>query len=354
MPRIALSALILLLAVGRPSAAQQVDSAGSVPIADQSSSYTVSTVLGGLHSPTGLAIRGGLASKRTFDLFIAESGLGRVVLISVDRPEEIREVITGFARRAISLDSARSGGLLGLQMLTPRSKLIVSGGSTGDSDDMVRVYLLPDQGDVLSAEQSDQVLGSNAENVGGHHVGLAKTQKAAFFATSGDEHYGWILKSNIEANRLADLKPLVATKKETGGGAPMAIAATPPSRPQFLVVGQQGNLAAPHSSLLTFYSPMKGTRVLELPTGLHAIVGLAYSRTGQLYALDAAWQDVSQGGVYRLDDAQLNGQQACRAVKIASVSLPSALVFAPDGALYVAALGEAAQEGTLLKIVGEF
>jgi hypothetical protein len=85
-------------------------------------------------------------------------------------------------------------------------------------------------------------------------------------------------------------------------------------------------------------------------------VGLAYSTSGQLYAIDLAWQDENAGGVYRLDDARFEGQPACRAVKIAEVVRPTSLLFAPDGALYVASWGKGngAKQGTIVKISGEF
>ena len=95
---------------------------------------------------------------------------------------------------------------------------------------------------------------------------------------------------------------------------------------------------------------------MQLTPGLRDIVALAYSATGQLYAVDCAWQDPQAGGVYRLDDARWQGQPACRGVKIASLSRPTSLLFAPDGSLYVAAFGASSDspQGTITKITGEF
>ena len=95
---------------------------------------------------------------------------------------------------------------------------------------------------------------------------------------------------------------------------------------------------------------------LALDTGLSDISGLAYSSTGQLYAVDAAWDDPRQGGVFRLDDARTEGHQACRAVKVAAVTRGISLAFAPDGALYVTSLGPSgrSKEGSLVKITGRF
>jgi len=83
---------------------------------------------------------------------------------------------------------------------------------------------------------------------------------------------------------------------------------------------------------------------------------LAYSPTGQLYAVDFAWKEEGASGVYRLDDARVNGQQACQAVKIASIQRPISMAFTPDGTLYVTALGasDSKKQGILVKITGEF
>ena len=84
-----------------------------------------------------------------------------------------------------------------------------------------------------------------------------------------------------------------------------------------------------------------------MATNLKQLVGLAYSPTsGSLYAADFA------GGIHRIDDASEPGRPACRTVKVADVSKPTALAFAPDGALYVVTFGSADDDGTLEVVTG--
>ena len=115
-----------------------------------------------------------------------------------------------------------------------------------------------------------------------------------------------------------------------------------------------GSFDKPRDSTLAFYVPASANLALSLDTGLNDIFALAYSPSGQLYAVDFSREDEASGGVYRLDDAIINGQQACQAVKIASVVRPTALAFSPDGTLYVTSFGasDGENQGVLLKITG--
>ena len=356
--------IVFLLAADSPpivrgqSAAPAENATGETPPDDQSAVYTVEIVLRGLEHPSGLALRKGEKKAGPHELFLAESGAGRVVRVTTSRPENIQETITGFPKGAPGKTPADRTGLLGILFLT-RTKLIVCGGGAQENQETVRVYALPTDGSPLTAEQTDHSVGltpgDDRSNGGARNFhALTKTDTAVFVTSSGDGQQGWILKAGIEANRLAFLQPFIATTEATGG-VPTAIAVIPKPRPQFLVVAQRGKPTAPRDSRLSFYVPSSAALALSLPTGLHEIVGLAYSPSGQLYAIDFAGQNSAEGGVYRLDDARVNGKQTCRSVKIAAVARPTALAFTPDGVLYVTALGneEDAQQGVLLKIIGD-
>lgn len=311
---------------------------------DESANYQSEIVLNELDSPTGLAVREGPVGIGPHELFISESGAGRVFRVSTAQPKKASDAITGFPL-----------GPLGLTLLT-RTKLAVCSG-----ENVVGVYALPIGGSAITADQADHTVGPLAAKtlakVGQNRfLGLAKTDDSLFIVAGDGKQTGWILKAGIEANRLAFLQPFIQTHKNTQAGAPTCITTTPKDRPSFLVVGQMGNKKITNGSSITFFVPSTGTLALSLGTGLHDISGLAYSPAGNLYALDISLQDEQSGGVYRLDDARIEGKQACRATKIASVVRPTALAFTPDGILYVTAHGpgENAKQGVLVKITGKF
>ena len=163
---------------------------------------------------------------------------------------------------------------------------------------------------------------------------------------------------------LGELTPFIATKVATEVDAPVGIAI---NRRGHIVVGQMGEINKPRDSLLTFYSPNDGKMLMNLETNLFDIAGLAYTPasagqanpTDRLYAVDFAWMDEKEGGLYRLDQTLgEDGTQSVHAVRITSLDKPTALAFAPNGTLYVTVYGtreEGSTEkpGKLLKIMGD-
>ncbi|MEK6239689.1 MAG: hypothetical protein N2C14_33635, partial [Planctomycetales bacterium] len=140
--------------------------------------------------------------------------------------------------------------------------------------------------------------------------------------------------------------------------APVGITIGPEGK---LVVSQMGEMNVPKDSLLTVYDPKSGKLEWKAATGLFDIAAVAYSKSGKLYALDFAWLDTKQGGLFRLDVSKENGKTSVKATKILSLDKPSAMAFAEeDGAevLYVTVFGsgkEGAKKkpGQLLKITGK-
>ncbi len=353
--------VVALAVAARTAVAQTTD---YLPAEDESASFTVEAVLSGLDNPWGMVIRAGRDPSGSHELFIAESGAGRVIRVSTDQPDKIEEAITGFPVHPLASLPAVSVGPLGLAFVT-RTKLIVTGGQNDKQDGKqeVRVYVLSGDNSRLAYDEHDHSVGlrrsGNSSQIAvGFLLAVTTNETAAFITMEGASDGGRILKANIEKNRLETLRPFVSHSKSNGLAAPAGITFTPSDRPQFLVVAQQGSFLAPHDSRLTFYTVENGRLALSLSTGLHDIMGLAYSPSGQLYAVDCAWHDSVQGtgGVYRLDDARQEGRQVCQAVKIASVAHGVSLAFSPDGALYVTALGEGenAKQGTVIKITGKF
>jgi hypothetical protein len=299
------------------------------------------------------------------ELFFSESGAGRVVRVAADKQDEVTAVVTGFPRAPWSSDPGRQVGPLGLAFIT-RTKLAVGTGGLGLGEDLIRVYALPADAVALEYDQADHSVGpvpadSRSETGEGGFLSLAtieeEIEKALFAASSGDDAEGWILKAALGGNRLSDLRPFIATRRVAGAAAPTSVTINPKPRAHYLVVGQMGEAGDDRDSRITFYGPATGAMALNLNAGLYDVCGLAYSRpSGDLYAIDFAWANPEAGGVYRIESAEVDGRESCRAVKIASVRRPTSLAFAPDGALYVTAFGERADAdspptGTLVKIV---
>jgi hypothetical protein len=330
---------------------------------DESSQYIVQTLAKGLDNPCALAVRPSAPAGGPYELFISESGAGRVVRVTTDKPSEATPAVTGFPTAEFGDNPRYRIGPLGLGFLG-RTKLVVGTGGLPEGKDIVQVYVLPAGGAAVAYEKSDHHVGPvpsgpRSKSGEGNFFALAvideDVEKALFVTSAADKENGWVLKANASANRLADLQPFIATRKVTGVGAPGAVTVNPKARSHYLVIGQMDERTAERDGVIAFYSPASGQPALTLKTGLYDITGLAYSPGGDLYALDFAWQKPEVGGVYRIEAAEVAGRQSCRAVKIANALRPTALAFTPDGSLYVTALGnrtgiDAPPTGVLLKI----
>ncbi len=331
--------------------------------ADESSKYTVEKIATDLNNPCGLALRPNLPAGAPYELFFSESGAGQVVRISTDKPAEKTPVITGFPMGKFGDDREYAVGPLGLEFLT-RTKLAVGTGGLGNGEDVVRVYALPTDAKSLAYDQADHSVGpipkdSRSKTGEGAFFALAKIEdeldKALYVTSAGDPDQGWVLKASMAGNKLADLQPFIATRRIIGAGSPSAATVNTKSRSHYLLIGQMGAKGSERDSLIGFYGPTSGTPALILKTGLYDVTGLAYSPSGDLYALDFAHANPKSGGVYRIDAADVNGRQSTRAVKITAIERPTSLAFTPDGVLYVTAFGEnagagEAPTGLLLKI----
>jgi hypothetical protein len=333
----------------------------ALPTVQGEQAATVEKLLTGLTNPSGVAVRPGGPADR-FEIFVADSGAGRILQVSSDEPKSSAAVITGFSLATFGGESMKAGPIaLGF---LDRNHFLV--GASGDERRAsLRLYELADGTPAVPADQRAQQvdLQSDAEPAvepADHIYALARSRAndlvpdAIIFTATRNDRTGGLLKIAIRAGQLGKLENF-SRGGTAENGFPVAIGVTPHGH---VVVGDAGALDQPRDSRLIFYNPIDGSRVMELTTNLYDIVALAYSpRTGNLYAADVAWMSRSEGGIYRIDDASRPGAPACKAVKMANVASPSAMAFGPDGALYVTVFGAAGEagskNGSLLKLTGE-
>lgn len=312
-------------------------------------------VLQGLSNPCGVAVRPGGAAARC-EVFVSDTGDGRIVKMSSDKPGSTTDVVTGFATAGSGPGVLATSGPRGLLFLGRRHLLVVCGG--GDDAESVRLYELPDDDAPLKADDAKRVITVPAPSDGAESTGrlyaLARTQindrvsDLIVVTAWGGDSQGWLGKAQVRSGALGDLAPFVAAADRSRALSPAGIVV---SEKGYVVVGQAGSRDKSGDRALEFRNPIDGTRLLAVPTKLHEISGLAYSRVTQnLYACDLAAADPQQGGVFRIDDASRPGEPACQAVRIATLQRPTALAFGTDGALYVTACGPADGQGVLVRI----
>ncbi len=295
---------------------------------------TVETVLSGLNYPNGVAVRPN-ESANVYEVFVSDSGAGRIVKVRSDQTNTSSDAITGFA--------AESGGPHALFFLE-RDHLVVA----SDGQLAVRMYELSNEPTPLTADNPKQTVEHAAvESV----FEFARTRDndnvpdLLIVAGSNLEWPAGIGKIPIRAGTLGKLSPLVSKSSHDRRSFGVAV-----DKHGYVAVGHTDMVDNSRDSSLTFYDPATGMAAVSFPIALHLIHGLAYHPTNDnLYALDHG-SDAQSGGLYRLDDASQPGKPACKAVKIATINRPTALAFAPDGTLYITAPRD--KQGELLRVRG--
>jgi hypothetical protein len=324
--------------------------------ADESAQFVIKNVQTGLDNPVGLAIRGGAADGGPFELFFSESGGGRVMRLSTDKPDELQPVVTGFPTRMFRRGNEYRVGPLGLAFLS-RMKLAVGLGG-GTADVPIAVYNLPEAGQSVAhdAAVADASLpASNNSPTSAVFFSLTRTEGSLLIAACDDEGVGGVYKASIDANELSSLRQLAKAPSAASARGVLGVTINPKPRANYLLSVQMGDVGEQRDSRITFYAPGSGDVALQLQAGVRDAAAVAYSPTGDLYLADAAWDDPASGAVYRIDAAEVDGRQSCRPVKIAAVERPTSLAFTADGSLYVTAFGDrndpdAPSTGALLKI----
>jgi len=314
---------------------------------------TIEKVLTSLKNPRGVAIRPDSAGE-PYEIFVAESGAGRIIKVASANPKKI-EAVVGFPAPADG--HFNSPGIQSLQFLD-RTRLVVAGDDDGVP--FVRLYELPETDTPLTAEhpkQDIQVPGSDETASARTLRGIARSQPndrvgdiLVIIAWNNGKTTG-LVSAPVRAGTLGDAVPLVDASPDLDANA-IAVGAK-----GHIVVASSSDSERDRSAQLKFLNPLDRRNVMQLPVELSRIVALAYSpRSGNLYAANFPTQGDGKSGIYRIDDAGQRGAPACTATKIADIRHPTALAFAADGTLYVTSSGNPNTEdaGALVKVTGDF
>lgn len=280
-----------------------------------------------LDNPSGVCVH-----PTTGHLFVSSrQGVFRLI---PGKPPKIYLEVTGFPTDIYGKGPMYNIGPLGVS-LWGNDRLIVSDGSRKDAEELVRIYKIADAPPAKpNAEDSAEftlgpiAAGEVSEKGEGNFYASVVWNDAIYITANGDDTKGWILKSEIKDGKPGALTGAIASKQQTEVDAPIAIAVSPDKSQ--LVVSQGGEVNVPGDSLLTMYGA-DGKLTKKLKTGLHDITGLAYSPSGKLYAVDFAWADTKQGGLFEL---VIEGEEV-KPKKILSLDRPTALAFDKEGGLYI-------------------
>jgi hypothetical protein len=320
----------------------------------------VKKVLSGLNNPHGVAIRPD-GSGESYEVFVAESGAGRVVKIFGDKPEKRIDVVSGFSTKPANEESALTAGVHSLHFLD-HMRLVVAGGDD-DGAPFVRLYELVEPESPLTADQHKHEANvpeaGKAPNFGAHMFrSIARTQPNdrvgdfLLVAAPTDSEAAQLVYVPVRSGALGDVVPTGLKNLDKvfqiGGIAVGKIG--------YVIISTNAPGDPSQPSQLLFFNPLDRRIVMQLPTDLRRIVALAYSpKSGNLFAANSPTAADGRAGIYRVDANNQQGASACTSVKIADVGNPTAIAFAPDGALYVTASGDSNNKnaGVLLKLTGD-
>jgi DNA-binding beta-propeller fold protein YncE len=296
-------------------------------------------ILSDLDNPSGIAIQ-----PETGTVFVANSGASQVIGVVNGKAEPM---VTDFPVDVYGKGPKYNIGPLGLLFLDKKT-LVVGDGSMPDGQELLRVFELKDDGKPVKAEEmkASFSLAEEGEVKGeGNFYALAATPDAIYVTCNGDDTKGWVSKAAFKGTEVGPFERYLATKEATQVDAPVGITVSPEG---YLVVGQMGEITVPNDSLITFYDAASKEMLLNLKTNLHDITAIAYSPRKQLYVLDFAWADTTQGGLFQVlkDESSETGM---RTKKIMSLDKPTAMAFDADGALYITVIGEE-KKGQLIQV----
>jgi DNA-binding beta-propeller fold protein YncE len=341
-PMARMFAVLLACACGIALAsAQNPGAAATAPGAAQ-----VDDALTGIKNPCGVAVQ-----PETGTVWVGHAdGVTRFFPTS---PSANDHVIRGFKSDIYGKGPMYDIAALGLEFLD-KDTLFVGGGDLVDGQELMYLFnvkSLPAKAGsafitVKDAKTFGPIAPSDESKMGeGNFYGLAHDKNGLYITSNGDDTKGWVLKIPLKDGKPAGkLQTFIATKVATDVDAPVGIAM---NKQGHILVGQMGEINVPKDSLLTAYDPTTGKLLWKAETGLHDIAALAHHpKTGKLYALDYAWMKPEDGGLFELTVEQTSaGKVAVKATKVAPLSFPTAMAFAPDGTLYATVIQKPQVEG---------
>jgi glucose/arabinose dehydrogenase len=312
-----------------------------------SQEVTMTPIVSRLTRPSGVAVRPDGALNQ-YEVYFSDLTDQQIKLFRSDAPQNVSAAITNFP-------AAEPGGPTGPSALlfVSRQRLVVGLAGNAANSNLLLFELKDDT--PLTADQAVQKLPigeageSKSEAALGVHA-LARTlandrvPDLLIATTHGASPQAGVWKIPLRAGTL-DKPTLFAATNQAARPSAVAI-----SKHGYVVVSHS-NTDGTKGSRLAYGNPIDSSKVMELAVPLEGIRGLAYSpQTGNLYAASYGSEEpdsVPQGsGIFRIEDASKPGQPAARAVKVADVLRPTALAFAPDGALYVTADGNIQARGS--------
>lgn len=305
----------------------------------------------GLDNPTGVAVQPG-----TGHVFVAShAGVHRLD----PKSGKLTAEITGYPTDVYGKGPKYNIGPLGISFIDA-NHLVVGDGSRPDGSELVRVYKVGNEPAAEPQKESKALYtlgpipaGDQTVKGEGNFYGVAANEGRIFVTCNGDDNKGWIASARVKDGKPSKLKLTIATKEATEVDAPGPVTFT--KQGKGVIVGQIGEVNQEGDSLVTIYSPA-GKMSRNLTTPLNDVAGLAWSKSGKLYATDFSWIDASKGALYQLMLGKKDATEA-KAKKILNLDKPTGIAFDEDGNAYIAVFGTAAEgsdepAGQIIKVSG--
>ena len=310
-------------------------------------------ILANLDRPCGVAIH-----PESGELYMSEGGAGRIIRV-VDYEDESAEqsvVIEGFGQAGVGLDESLTLGPCGLLFLNKSNLLIAGNGSDANQRGLL-IATLADQSDQARNAADLPRLALPQDSTGALYS-IASSGPIVFASLVGPQGADQILASVVrdgtnldKAESFEPLKPIVSMSVPPTRHSPTAITVSPRGE---LVTAVSEGVEPGSQSQLAFIRVSDNAILTRLNVDLTHIVSLAYGvpqdgkKVRALYALDYGQRESGKGGLFRLDAVLQGNRLGVKAVRIAALERPTAMVVGKRGMIYVTLLGSDEKTGKLV------